>query len=252
MKKSFLLVLTFVGYQFMVALLLIITNVVMDRPDPNELSTGQLILSSILSNVLVIIHLLWCRDARLNKSSFTRVPLRCYLLCLPLVLSAMFVLNVATEWIDLPNYNNGLFAAMSRNVWGVLSIVLVAPLAEELLFRGALERHLLKQGYGSTGAIVASSAFFAVVHGNPAQMPFAFLLGMLLAWLYYRTGSIIPGVMCHVINNGLAVWTMLTFSPEMSTEEIIGDSATLCIMMFLSAGIFAACFVWARRIFPLR
>ncbi len=252
MKKSFLLVLTFVGYQFMVALLLIVANVVMERPDPQTLSTGQLILSSVLSNALVIAHLLWCRDACLDKLSFTGVPVRCYLLCLPLVLSAMFVLNVATEWIDLPNYNSDLFAEMSHNAWGVISIVLVAPLAEELLFRGALERHLLRQGHSAAFAIVVSSAFFAVVHGNPAQIPFAFLIGMLLAWLYYRTGSVVPGVMCHVVNNSLAVWTMLAFPSEMSTEEMVGGSATLCILMFVCVCLFVVSFVWARRTFPLR
>lgn len=252
MKKSFLLVLMFIGYQFMASLLLIGVNHLLGRPNPNEFDTGFLILSSILSFALVIVSVLICRDAQLNKASVTSVPLRCYLLCLPLLLSAMFVLNVLSEWADLPNLNQEAFLQMAHNPFGVLSIVVMAPLAEELVFRGAIEGHLLKQGHSATFAIVLSSAFFGVVHGNPVQIPFAFMLGMLLAWIYYRTRSVVPGILCHLVNNGLAVWTMLYIPTDMSTEELMGGPVALYVALLLCVVLFVVCFVWARRVFPRR
>ncbi len=252
MKKSFLLVLIFVGYQFMFALLLILVNYLLGRPDPNTLDLDLLILSSILSNAFVIGHLLLCRDARLDRASFTGVPVRCYLLCLPLMLSAMFVLNVLSEWMDLPDLNQEMFLQMAHNPFGVLSIVVMAPFAEELLFRGAIERHLLKQGHSAAFAIVLSSAFFGVVHGNPIQIPFAFALGTLLAWIYYRTCSLVPCILCHMLNNSLSVWSIVHNPVEMSTEEMMGGPVVLYVTLLLCVALFVVCFVWARRVFPRR
>jgi len=52
--------------------------------------------------------------------------------------------------------------------------------------------------------IVISALLFALVHVNPAQMPHAFLCGLLLGWMYYRTDSVVPGVIFHWVNNTIA------------------------------------------------
>jgi membrane protease YdiL (CAAX protease family) len=53
-------------------------------------------------------------------------------------------------------------------------------------------------------AIALSALLFSVGHLNPAQMPHAFLIGLLLGWMYWRTGSILPGMAYHCANNSVA------------------------------------------------
>lgn len=249
MKKAVLLSLIFYGYQFLVSLLFIMLNVIRKEPEPMVLGADALGLSSLISGLLMVGHLIYCRDVTFSRKSFGEVPVRYLLLCLPLVLSAMFFLNVINERLDLPNWGEEAFEMMSRNIWGISAMVFVAPFVEELLFRGAIEGHFLKQGRGSVFAIVVSSLFFAVVHGNPAQMPFAFLIGLLFGWLYYRTGSIVPGVFCHVVNNGLAVLSML-YMPDKELSGWVGSSQSVVFLLTFSLAVFIVSFFYARKHFP--
>jgi hypothetical protein len=81
-------------------------------------------------------------------------------------------------------------------------LVVVAPVTEELLFRGIILRGLV----GRCPVWVAlglSAALFAFIHLNPWQMVTAFVIGLTLGWVYLRTGSVWLCVVGHAINNGL-------------------------------------------------
>ncbi len=84
----------------------------------------------------------------------------------------------------------------------VLYASLVAPLSEEFLFRGFILRHL--QLFGKKFAIIGSSVLFAVFHGNLAQLPFAFLIGLVLAYVALEH-HIIWAVVLHMFNNMVLV-----------------------------------------------
>jgi membrane protease YdiL (CAAX protease family) len=93
----------------------------------------------------------------------------------------------------------------------VLLIVVLAPLSEELFFRGFFFAGL-RSGWGLWPSALLSGAVFGLVHaptGPTAAIPLAGL-GVGLAWLYDRTGSLWPGVLAHLINNGLAITVVLT------------------------------------------
>ena len=92
---------------------------------------------------------------------------------------------------------------LMANYWGYVVVGLLAPLVEEVVFRGAVLRVLLEK-LTPWKAIVVSALLFSLVHGNPAQMPYAFIGGLLLGWMYWRTGSIIPGMVYHWVNNSAA------------------------------------------------
>ena len=93
----------------------------------------------------------------------------------------------------------------------LLCVSVLAPLCEEWLCRGMILRGLLnhKREDGTTmhpgWAIVISSVFFAVIHGNPWQAVPAFLLGCLFGYVYYRTGSLKLTMLMHCVNNTFAV-----------------------------------------------
>jgi membrane protease YdiL (CAAX protease family) len=101
---------------------------------------------------------------------------------------------------------------------GYVTIGLLAPLTEELVMRGAILRSLLKD-MRPWLAIVLSALLFALVHMNPVQMPHAFLIGLLLGWMYWRTGSILPGVAYHWANNSVA-FVLYHFYPSDDTKLI--------------------------------
>ena len=85
----------------------------------------------------------------------------------------------------------------------VLVIVVIAPLSEELFFRGALTGALARR-LGAFTPLV-SGAIFGAAHLEPRAFPALFVLGALLGWLYMRTRSLFPGVAVHAANNLLAL-----------------------------------------------
>ncbi len=99
-----------------------------------------------------------------------------------------------------------LFAALMKEPWGYVAVGILAPLAEEIVFRGAILRTLLammSKKYHWV-AIMISAALFGLMHGNLAQFVNALLIGLLLGWMYYRTKSIVPGILMHWVNNTMA------------------------------------------------
>ncbi|MBO4905488.1 MAG: CPBP family intramembrane metalloprotease [Bacteroidaceae bacterium] len=86
---------------------------------------------------------------------------------------------------------------------GLLTVCLIGPLAEEMIFRAGVLGSLLRS-MSPLVAIVLSASFFAIIHGNPAQMPAAFWLGLLLGWAFYSTQSLAAPLAIHIFNNSLA------------------------------------------------
>ena len=75
---------------------------------------------------------------------------------------------------------------------------ILGPVAEELLFRGVLLRQLAP--WGKQTAIVISAVLFGVFHGNIIQIPFAFLVGLVLGYVTMEY-SVIWAILLHIINN---------------------------------------------------
>jgi membrane protease YdiL (CAAX protease family) len=97
-----------------------------------------------------------------------------------------------------------LFAAEDKLLSRVFLLVLVAPVTEELLFRGIILRGLLSR-HRPAVAVALSAALFTAVHLNPWQFCSAFALGILLGWLYLRTASLTLCVFTHAFFNGLSI-----------------------------------------------
>lgn len=100
-------------------------------------------------------------------------------------------------------------------------ITAVAPaFAEEFLFRGILLGKMRK--YGDYFAIIASSLFFAMMHGNLQQIPFAFMAGIFFAYVTVKTNSLLPAMLIHFTNNLLScIMQMLTTCGNSYIENFV-------------------------------
>jgi membrane protease YdiL (CAAX protease family) len=94
----------------------------------------------------------------------------------------------------------------------ILVVGLAAPLGEEIFFRGFAHR-ALRQRLGLAAGSIASAGLFAVIHVSPVGLVPIFLIGLLLAYLYERTGSLAAPVALHAVNNSFAV-IVAYFNPE--------------------------------------
>ena len=81
----------------------------------------------------------------------------------------------------------------------VFYAVIGAPILEELVFRKLLLDRI--HGYGQVTAVFVTALLFGLIHGNPAQFPLAFMLGLLLATVYLKTGRIIYTMLMHFMIN---------------------------------------------------
>jgi hypothetical protein len=86
----------------------------------------------------------------------------------------------------------------------VLSIVILAPIAEETFFRGVVFNAFRREG-GRRWAYLGSSVLFAVIHVSLVAVVPIFLLGLALAWVYERTGSLLAPMAMHAVVNGVSV-----------------------------------------------
>lgn len=87
----------------------------------------------------------------------------------------------------------------------ILTMVVFAPVGEEIVFRGFLQRVLEKAWKDPTRAVLITSMFFSIIHLNPYWLIQIYLWGVVLGYLTYQTRSIIPGIILHGMNNGASL-----------------------------------------------
>jgi len=126
--------------------------------------------------------------------------------------------------------------AMSRNFWGLLTLIIIGPIAEELLFREAIAGEMLRRGANPWVAIVVSAVAFSIMHLNLAQGLYALPIGLLFGIIYYKTGNIVLTSLLHIVNNGitaLQLYTMGEDAVDISYAELLGSNFTAYSVMVL-------------------
>ena len=140
-----------------------------------------------------------------------------------------------------------VFESLVKEPWGYVAVGILAPLAEEIVFRGAILRTLLGMMSRKNHwvAIMISAALFGAVHGNAAQFVNALLMGLLLGWMYYRTKSLVPGILMHWVNNTMA-YVLSNLLPQSNGKLIDlfhGDEKTLYYAVGFSLCILIPSFI---------
>lgn len=273
MKKTLFLIGTFLLIQFGVASIFttiklsynIVQNITQGNIDLGSISTdvpslsaAEIILLLFVCNALTVIaSILLCRKGFAAPFKWHSAPAatgRTAIIALSIaaMLPLMYFTNAVTELIGLPDIMANQFMEMCEYpFWAICVIAILAPLAEELCFRygvcnAMLEsklRHKLSPKWLKVLAIVVSSLLFGTIHMNPAQILGALILGLFLGWLYVKSRSIWPSLICHILNNALALAIMLSMPPEQKMQDITPD-ISIFASLIVGAAILAGILIW--------
>lgn len=170
-----------------------------------------------LSVLLLQFHLLqpWGRETTARRRATLRLRplsgpvLRWTLIAVPTLLLLGWSLgDVYTRLVPVPPDSLDPFEPMMRTAGGRLTIavfaIAVAPVIEEFVFRGLVQR-TLERRFGAAAGIVTAAVLFALVHFLPWIFPLHFILGAAFGFVVYATRSIWSGVILHAANNTVAL-----------------------------------------------
>lgn len=231
MKKALIYTVVFLAIQLVAGGVMQGVWILVKGPGAVLDATGTILLMALFSIVTLALFLL-LKWAEVSTSWIRTRPWTVLFWCT----LAAFGVIIPSTWLqeqlpELPNIVEEEFDMILSNRYGYIVVGLLAPLAEEVVFRGAVLRALLRWNRGPWVAIVISALLFSAAHLNPAQLPHTFLVGLLLGWLYYRTDSIIPGMVYHWVNNSIAyVLYNLYPDPDMKLIDLFQGSERSMLM----------------------
>lgn len=231
MKKAIIYVIEFLVIQLIVGW--IVGAVWQLITKSQDTTTAMIITTTVASSVAIIAIFLLLRWTEVSPRWLRTRPWSVLTWSVVAAAGAL----VPSMWLqeqipELPNLLDNEFDMILSNRWGYLAIGLLAPLSEEIVLRGAVLKKLLESPKLSPWVAIAISAvFFALIHMNPAQMPHAFVIGLLLGWMYWRTGSILPGVAYHWANNSMAYIIYNIYpDPDMKLIDVFKGSQQHVLM----------------------
>lgn len=209
-----------------------------------------IVVSSVLSSLVTLLVFTFGKFAVISRNYLASHPWGT--LAWVALLSLGLILPV--EWvyerlqITMPESTEAMFEGIMREPLGYMAIGIFAPVVEEIVFRGAILRILL--GLFSRSwhwvAIIFSALIFGAIHLNLAQGLHAFVIGLLLGWMYYRTSSVVPGILLHWINNTVA-YLMFHLMPQFGDGKLIdffhGDESLMykglgCSLLIILPSLF--------------
>ena len=200
----------------------------------------------IISGILTVIVLYYMKMIKRKglRSRFRSVDWKHAPLAITGAVLGIIVLDLLSEYVNAPDLMQLEFLCLSKNKFGALAIGFVGPVVEELVFREGILGYLRRHEIGTWTAIIGSSLVFALIHLNPAQIPFAFVMGIMLGYIYVRTSSVIITSLIHIINNLMAVMEMRLFDGSIQLHEILG-SPLLNIFYIVTCSFL--CFLFLRE-----
>lgn len=229
MKKALIYLVAFIGIQFVVASLAEAAFTLIFKETEKA---SSLIFMTAMANLVVMVLFLVLRWAELSRHWIRTRPWMVLFWCVLAAFGAIIPSSYLQELLpELPNIVEDEFTMIMNNRLGYFVIGLLAPFVEELVFRGAILRALLRWKSNPVIGIVISAVMFSAIHMNPAQMPHAFLIGLLLGWMYYRTDSIVPGVVYHWVNNTIAYVLFAIYQDQdMELIDLFGGNQRAVLM----------------------
>ena len=192
--------------------------------------------SIVLGYIITIVVFLGCRyvkikTGRIERSRMWKTIGVAALIALGVMFSeaAIMELTNAERFFADEMEEMEMFSKLMSGALGGIAVGILGPISEEIGFRGVLMGGLLRMRCGAWPSIVISAIVFAVLHGTKFQLVGALTFGIILGWLYWRTKSLIPGMIIHIVNNSMAV-ILGTFAEDSEPDKL---ACVVLIVIFL-------------------
>ena len=149
--------------------------------------------------------------------------------------------------INLGIFGIDIFKGLdSESASGVLDVIMatvctaiIPALVEEFAYRGLVAGIMEK--HGKAFAVFTSAFLFGILHGNFVQIPFAFIVGLVLGYVRVKTESMLPSILIHFGNNFFAV--LMTEVGEVCPESIGAVVESGVMILFIVAGLIAIAYL---------
>lgn len=169
------------------------------------------------------------------KFKFNKIPAITMVVSVLMIMTMPVLTDPVSVLLPMPDWAKKMFEEMfDNNMYTYISVIILAPVLEETIFRGIILNGLLKT-YSPQTAIVVSASIFAFVHLNPWQAIPAFLGGLLMGWMYWKTNSIIPGMILHFVNNLFSTLLGLAFKDADTIKQLMSTPAYVALYFFCVA-----------------
>lgn len=204
----------------------------------------------LISNILCI-GVFWL-TAALRRRSFQQhvylypLSVRC---CIPILLlgitlhltiaAFMELIPFPKQWIDSYNDASSSIGNASTTML-ILSVSLIGPLAEELLFRGLIYTRL-RHGMPGAAAALISSLLFGLAHGTVIWFFYTFAVGLICVWCFERFRTLLAPILLHITFN------LISIPFPAFWEHICSAALPIAIACFV---ICTLCMLWIYRITP--
>lgn len=224
----------------------------------NSASPGfALFIGYIIQFLFTIVFAVFHKHSRvpeakpLLKFSLKKVNPAVILWGLVMVVAASVVIEPLVNFFP-DSYFESISRIMGNGGWAMLTILVAAPILEEVLFRGIIQESLTNK-FGPLAGILVTSGIFAVIHINPPQVVNAFFVALILGYIYYMTQSLIPVILIHALNNAIAYFSwMMSGGKMMSTSEMISNSTVYYIVYAVSCVILIIAFLGIYRAIKIK
>lgn len=168
-------------------------------------------LAQLMCLCIIVLGLKFIRKLSIEELfTFKGIPIKVIVPIVLVILGSNIVLSeidnfwrmfvpITGTWLEIFQIGYG----PGKVLWSsIISAVIIAPIVEEILFRGIILRGFLKH-YSPLKAIIASALIFGATHMNLWQLLGAFLVGIFIGYVFYKTKSILLCILIHAVDNSL-------------------------------------------------
>lgn len=211
-----------------------------------------------MGTTLVIAHTIRKKRTGIDKYNFSLSSAKIMVLVSVAAIALQIgIITPIVDQIPMPDSMKKVFQdlANQNGPFAFITMVIAAPIFEELIFRGIILDGLLRR-YSPLKSIILSSVLFGILHLNPWQFVTAMGIGIFSGWVYYKTGKLSLCVLIHLTNNLFAFIGMYFMDSDKcmdeSLVEMYGGYQNLVLSVAGAITILFVCISLLRKEFKSR
>lgn len=210
---------------------------------------SQMLIPAVgVADILTIVYVFRNTDAKVKLGFLKESPWRIILLAV--LADFLFIIPgySIVSGFGCPDYVD----LDTGSLLGIIVVGIIVPIAEEVFFRGAIQNALIQWDRIKSRpymAILVSALLFSLGHLNPAQIPSTLVFGLIMGWLAYRTGSLVPGIAVHIFHNSLAsILDMVDSNTPDAFDEIVDSPIFWSVDVAVFTILWAICLLVLIRV----